>query len=178
MTTNSLAGKIDVEVAERRRAEEALRASQALSFSLVDQMPAGIFRKDAQGRFVFVNSWYCRIKGMKADHILGKTPKEVAAVKLASQDIKHSEAAENQLAVQGTDHHELIMATGRQIEVDEEYPGADGKMQHLHVVKSALFGPDGKIIGTQGILFVVTERKQAEAELSHERDLLRALLDN
>jgi two-component system, cell cycle sensor histidine kinase and response regulator CckA len=178
MKTNPLIGKIDVEVAERRRAEEALRESQALYFSLVDQMPAGIFRKDPQGRFVFVNSWYCRIKGMTAEHILGKTPKEVAAVKLAGQSGKYSEAAENQLAVQGTDHHELIMATGRQIEVDEEYPGADGKMQHLHVVKSALFGSDGKIIGTQGILFVVTERKQAEAELSHERDLLRALLDN
>jgi PAS domain S-box-containing protein len=158
---------------EERTAE--LANSQALYHSLVDQMPAGVFRKDADGRFVFVNTWYCRIKGMKPFQILGKTPRELAS----GEFVKHPEAAkEIKLAIQGANHHELIMANGKQIEVEELYPGDDGKIQHWHVVKSPVFGPGGKIIGTQGIFFDVTERDRADAALAHERNLLRALLDN
>ncbi|HEY1717390.1 MAG TPA: PAS domain S-box protein [Verrucomicrobiae bacterium] len=167
------------DITESKSAAEALRESEALYLSLVDQMPAGVFRKDAEGRYVFVNSWFCQIKGMKPDQILGKTPKELAASELAGQNAKYLETVkETRLAVQGLNHHELIMKTGERIEVEEEYPGADGKMLHLHVVKSPVFDSDGRIIGTQGMLFDVSGRRQAEAELSHERDLLRALLDN
>jgi PAS domain S-box-containing protein len=70
------------------------------------------------------------------------------------------------------------METGKRIDVEEQYPGADGKIQFWQVVKSPVFGPDGKIIGTQGIFFDITERKRADAELSYERELLRALLDH
>jgi two-component system, cell cycle sensor histidine kinase and response regulator CckA len=150
--------------------------SQSLYHSLVDQMPAGVFRKDAEGRYVFVNSWFCRIKGATPEQLLGKTTKELAASELPGQSAKHPE--EIQFMILGASHHELIMKNGRQIEVEEEYPDVDGKMTHLQVVKSAVFGPDGKIIGTQGMLFDITDRKQAEVELAYERDLLRSLLDS
>jgi len=42
-----------VDITELKRTEVALRESQALYQSLVDQLPAGVFRKDAAGRFVF-----------------------------------------------------------------------------------------------------------------------------
>jgi PAS domain S-box-containing protein len=164
------------DITEHKRTEEELFELQALYHSLVDQMPAGVFRKDAAGRYVFVNSWFCRIKGATPDQILGKTPGELAASESPGQNAKHSK--EIQFMTLGVDHHKLIMENGRRIEVEEEYPGVDGKMVHLHVVKSPVFDPDGKIIGTQGMLFDVTEQKHVEAELSHERDLLRALLDN
>ncbi len=167
---------METRVEERTR---ELAESQSLYHSLVDQMPAGVFRKDAEGRFVFVNAWYCQIKGLKPDQILGKTPRELAASEFAGPSAKHPEAAkEIQLAIQGANNHEWIMKTGKPIEVEELYPGVDGKTQHWQVVKSPVFGPDEKIIGTQGMFFNVTERKQAEAELFYERDLLKTLLDN
>ena len=166
---------LQTEVTERKRIEDALKEAQALYHSLVDQMPAGVFRKDAEGRFVFVNAWYCQIKGMTPEQILGKTPRELAA----GEFVKHPEAAkEIQLAIQGANHHELIMETGQRIDVDELYPGADGTMQHWQVVKSPVFGLDGKITGTQGIFFDVTKRDHAEAALAHERNLLRTMIDN
>jgi PAS domain S-box-containing protein len=70
------------------------------------------------------------------------------------------------------------MQTGKTIESDEEYPGDDGKSIYLHVLKTPVFDADGKIVGSQGVLFDVTQSKRAEAELAQERHLLRALLES
>jgi PAS domain S-box-containing protein len=160
----------------RKKAEEALHDSQALYHSLVDQMPAGIFRKDAEGRYVFVNSLFCQVMEMSVDQILGKTSSELVACMSATQATRRP--VSDKLETQGMSHHESVMRTGRPIVVADEYQGSDGRRSYYHTVKSPVFGPDGKIVGTQGMLFDITERKQAEAELSYERDLLRALLDN
>jgi PAS domain S-box-containing protein len=76
---------ISRDITERKRAEEALRESQALYHSLVEQLSVGVFRKDRPGRYVLVNPEFCRLKGMKAEDFLGKTPREVAAVAAAKQ---------------------------------------------------------------------------------------------
>jgi PAS domain S-box-containing protein len=70
------------------------------------------------------------------------------------------------------------MQTGKPIEMDEEYLKADGTKQFLHVVKLPMLDSNGTIIGTQGIQFDITERKQAEESLARERLLLRTLIDN
>lgn len=159
---------------EERTAE--LAESQSLYHSLVEQMPAGVFRKDAEGRYVFVNPWFCRIKGATAEQLLGKTPAELAHDELAEQRAKHPE--EIQFMILGASHHELIMKNGRPLELEEEYSDTEGKRVHLRVVKSAVFGPGEKIIGTQGILYDVTGRKQADAALAQERNLLRTMINN
>jgi PAS domain S-box-containing protein len=161
-------------ITDRKLAEEALQESQALYLSLVDQMPAGIFRRDKEGRFVFVNAWFCRIKGMKPDQVLGRTALEIAATERQNPTPKWLP----EFAAQGEAHHELVLRTGQTIEVEEQYSEANGKTQHLHLVKSPVFDSDGRIVGTQGMLFDISAGKEAEAALSYERDLLRTLLDN
>jgi PAS domain S-box-containing protein len=162
------------DITERRRAEKELRESQALYDSLVQHLPAGVFRKNAQGRFVFVNSTFCRIKGAKPEDYLGKTAQEVSREQSASLLWVHQQ----RLSIDGERHHATIMETGKPIEIEEDYPDVEGNVQSYYVMKSAVFGPDGKIIGSQGILFDITRRKKAEAELAHERQLLRSLLDS
>jgi len=48
------------------RIEEILRESQAVYHSLVEQLPVGVFRKDAAGRYILVNAEFCRLYGKKA----------------------------------------------------------------------------------------------------------------
>ena len=161
-------------ITDRKVAEDALQESQALYLSLVDQMPAGVFRRDKEGRFVFVNAWFCKLKGMNPDQILGRTASEIAAAERQNPTPKWLP----EFAKQGSVHHEQIMRTGQTIEVEEQYSEANGRTQHLHVVKSPVFDSDDRIVGTQGMLFDITTGKEAEAALSYERDLLRTLLDH
>lgn len=158
----------------RDPAEEALRESQALYHSLVNQMPAGMYRKNKSGQFVFVNSWFCELKGMSADQILGRTALEIAA----SEMHKPSTKWRAELADRGTVQHDLIMQTAQKMESEEEYCDETGKKQYLRAVRLPVYDSGGNITGTQGIIFDITASKEAEAELEYERWLLRSLLDN
>jgi PAS domain S-box-containing protein len=165
---------ISEDITARKRAEEALRESQALYHSLVEQLPVGVFRKDPAGRYVLVNPWFCRLKGMKAEEFLGKTPQEVAASDVAKQD---PTGLAVEYAAAGGGHHEQIMQTGKSIELVEEYTNADGRKQFVHAMKLPVFDPGGKVIGTQGLLFDITEIKQASEALHHEQTLMATLME-
>lgn len=146
------------------------RDSQALYHSLVEQLPAGIFRKDLAGRYVFVNSWFCTLRGKKAADIVGKTPGELAPAEI---DLNQA-----RLLRMGTDHHQDIIRTGKIIRALEEYHGTNGEARHVQVIKTPVYDADGNIAGSQGILVDVTERKAAEAALAYEQYLLSSMLDN
>jgi PAS domain S-box-containing protein len=164
------------DVTQSRRDQAALRESEANYYSLVDQMPAGIFRKDKEGRYVFVNSWFCRFKGAKPEDYLGKLPQELPSEVVSGPGGQSADAAS--LMTAGEQNDVFILRTGRQIEFDEKFTGADGKVTYFHTVKSPVFGPDGTVVGTQAFLTDITQRKQAENQLAYERDLLRTLLNN
>jgi len=168
---------IDRDITERKRSEDALRDSQALYHSFVEHMPAGVFRKNSEGRYIFVNSVFCQLKGLKADEILGKTPHELSEYESAIEASRPSEKRIRQhtLEIQADQHHESIMRTGKTIEVEEVYPNFDGTSRYLQVVKSPVFSSDGKVIGSQGIQFDITGHKRAEEALNKSNELLNKL---
>jgi len=147
------------DITERKRTALALAESQALYHSLVEQMPAGVFRKDAAGRYAFVNSYFCRIRNKSPEQFLGKLP----------QELPPSEAP---FVSQATLHHAQIMQNGQRIEVLEEHHQADGQTLFFHVVKSPVLDSDGKITGSQGVLFDVTTQQRAEDEVRRLNDEL------
>jgi PAS domain S-box-containing protein len=137
---------------KRRQAEAALLESQALYFSLVEQLPVGVYRKDAEGRYVFVNSHFCEIENRPREQYLGKFPHELPGV-------------DAWLTEQAGQQHAAIMQTGRPVEVDEIQTRPGGRQAFFRVIKSPVFNAEGKVIGSQGILFDITGQKQAEREV-------------
>lgn len=60
------------EVDERRRAEEALRASEERFWTLAQLSPVGIFQTDGEGNFLYVNERWCEIAGLVQADALGQ----------------------------------------------------------------------------------------------------------
>ncbi|HEV2692664.1 MAG TPA: PAS domain S-box protein [Verrucomicrobiae bacterium] len=156
--------KVARDITARKRGEEALQEAQALYHSLVEQMPAGVFRKDAGGRYVFVNSAFCRLKGVTPEQYLGKTALELGL-------------ADKALADSGVSHHVQIMQAGGPIEAEEKHVCGDRAL-YFQALKSAVRDATGKITGSQGILFDITERKQAEAALGESEERFRTMANS
>ncbi|HKS37702.1 MAG TPA: PAS domain S-box protein, partial [Verrucomicrobiae bacterium] len=151
------------DITERKRAEEALRDSEVLYHSLVECLPQNIFRKDTQGRFTFCNTRFCATVGKTPEQIVGKTDFDFFPAELAAK-------------YQQDDHR--VMDTHEPFETVEAHQRPDHGKIYVQVVKTPLYDAVGNVIGVQGVFWDVTERKKMEEALAHERDLLRALLDN
>ena len=147
---------------DQKRVEEALRESQSLYLSFIEQLPNAVFRKDREGRFVLVNPHFCKLKGLKKEDFVGRKPLEIAARAMASQGAKGRAV---KYADIGEDVHEQILRTGKTYEAEEEYSGPDGSSQHMFVARMPVYDSHGTILGSQGIMFDVSERKRAEEKI-------------
>jgi|GEM_PF-616098 len=162
---------IKQDISERKTMEQSLLKTQAMYSSLVEQMPVCVFRKDAAGRYEFANGHFCELKGLKREEILGRTPQEVADfISRQTEAGAHQKSVERVYAVEGEHHHETIMKDGKIIEVDRGFIGRDGQLRYFHVVKSPLFDNHHRLIGSQGVMFDITERRRTDEQLRQAND--------
>jgi PAS domain S-box-containing protein len=155
---------------------ESLPEQRDLLYLLFNQLSIGIFIKDIEGRYLFVNAWLCRYHDATLEEFIGKTADEFAARKWASDQA--SEAQEKRkVLTDGANHHKLIVETGQTVEAEERHEDPDGKERFFHVLKGPLRSADGNIIGSQGILLDITERKRAEERFASEHEMLQALMN-
>ncbi len=150
------------EIAERRHAEGAIKDSQALYSSLVENLPVHVLRKDANGKFTFANRSFCDLLGKPLEEIVGKSDFDFFPEELARKYCQDDER---------------VLRTGELFEAVEENK-SDGETHYVQVMKSAVRDASGKAVGVQVIFWDVTERKKAETALEYERYLLNALMDN
>lgn len=154
--------------------------SKALYASLVNNIPAGVFRKTRDGRFDYVNDLFCKLKGLSQEEIVGKSPKELALY----EEQKEKEGGYQKPPVQrtlgtiGTEHHEWIIRHGMPIVVEESYPHDNGQVDYFQVVKTPILDADGNVIGSQGMQFDITQHKRTEEALLAEQYLLNTFMDN
>jgi PAS domain S-box-containing protein len=60
------------DISDRKRAEQALRASENRFRALATHAPVGIYETDAQGECVFVNQYWCDLNGLTFAEALGQ----------------------------------------------------------------------------------------------------------
>jgi PAS domain S-box-containing protein len=145
-----LLASLESELAERRRVDEALRASEGFHHSLVESLPQSILRKDLDGRFTFGNQKFCNALRLPQSEVIGKTDFDFFPQALAEK--------------YRNDDRQVI-ATGNVFETIEEHITPRGDTLYVHVIKTPLRDPAGTIRGVQGIFWDVTERKRAEEQL-------------
>ena len=146
-----LLADLETELAERRKAEDARRASEGFYSSLVESLPAGILRKDLDGRFTFGNRRFCAAVGVReTDQVVGKTDLD-----FFPRDLAEKYRADDRRVVESDATFEAV----------EEHVTGHGDRSFVQVVKTPLHDIRGRVIGVQAIFWDVTARKRAEEQL-------------
>jgi len=149
------------DVTERRRAEEALRASEQKHRLLLKHLPQRVFFKDRELVFVSCNDNFARDLGITPDEIAGKT----------DYDFYPEELAEKYCA-----DDRRIMASGH-LEDMEETHVQDGEELIVQVVKTPVADESGTVTGILGVFWDITERKRAEEALRESEERFRKVYE-
>jgi PAS domain S-box-containing protein len=150
---------ISRDITDRKRAEAALRDSEALYHSLVETLPLNVFRKDLEGRFTFANGLFCQTVGRSLSELLGKTDRDFFPPHLAEKYRRDDIA---------------VMQQRQTLELIEEHRKPDGQMRYVQVIKTPVFDAGGVVVGTQGIFWDVTDRKRAEEAVLKAKEAAEA----
>ncbi len=137
--------------------DEAARHARELEFML-DAVPAMIFYKDFEGRFVRVNREFTRLTGVPPEARIGKSDAEAGIAggeRFRADDLR-------------------VMTTGEPIRQQEEQIQTANGPRWLLTDKVPHRDETGCVIGVIGFAVDITERKRADAE----RDDLRLLIEH
>jgi len=147
---------------ERKAVEEQHRLSQAQLQAILDNSPALIHLKDAQGRYILVNRRFQQILHLSREEIIGKSPRDLFPQETANALLNHDQK---------------VLATLTPMEFEETVPG-DGE-PHLYLsVKFPFLDAAGVPCALCGISTDITERKRAEAVLQRSTEEIRDLYNN
>ncbi|MEB3883547.1 PAS domain S-box protein [Lyngbya sp. CCY1209] len=150
--------RLQREIAERRRVEEALRESSERLRTLIDTMPDLVCFKDGEGRWLEANRAMLDVFQLDRVDYRGKTDAELADALEVEGDI--SLYREALLTCQETDRQAW---TSQQLSrAEERIPQPDGTMRIYDVIKVPLFDVGGERRGLVILGRDITERKQAE----------------
>jgi PAS domain S-box-containing protein len=154
--------ELEERIAERKRAEDALRESEERYRELFENAKDAIYVHDLQGTYVRINCAAEKLSGYKREEIVGRNFLEFIAK-------EHIELARDsfstKLAKKGATSYELdfIAKDGRRVPVE---------------ISSRAIHENGVLVGVQGIVRDVTERKLAQDALQmFSRQLIEAQED-
>ena len=165
----------DKEIAERKKAEEALRNSERRLADIIDFLPDATFVIDAEGKIIIWNRVAEEFTGAKAEEMLGKGNREysipfygerrpvlIDLVFTPSEEIKRL-------------YPHVVVEGGIVIGESVTRSVKRGKAYML-ALAAPLYDSEGRFIGAIESVRDITERKQAEEELKKHRDHLEDLV--
>ncbi|QDT09303.1 hybrid sensor histidine kinase/response regulator [Planctomycetes bacterium K23_9] len=134
----------------------AIRESEAMYSSLVENLPLHIIRKNTNFEVEFGNQRYCEAIGLPLDEVIGKTDFDLFPPDLAQKYV---------------DDDRRVIATGQVFNDVEEHQNSDGERVFVEIFKGPNRDSQGNINGVQIMFWDVTQRKLAEEQVRIARDL-------
>jgi PAS domain S-box-containing protein len=147
---------------ELKKTQQALEESRAQLQAILDYIPAIVFMKDIEGRYLVINRWYENLLKLREQDIRGKTPHEILPRDVADQFVAAHQRVVQRQAVQTFEQH--IRSDGGGITVlSTQFPIRDRS---------------GQMIALGGVSIDITDRKKAEQALRESEQRFRAIFDS
>ena len=137
------------DVTSRRRAQDAVRSSEALYHSLVDRLPINVTRKDRDGRITYVNQPFCDLVGRSREDLLGKTDYDLFPQELADKYLQDDR---------------VVLETGKSFHAIEENRD-DNRISYFEVWKVPVRDASGVAVESQAVFWDVTQRERNREDL-------------
>ncbi|GAK58475.1 sensory transduction histidine kinase [Candidatus Vecturithrix granuli] len=149
--------ELQQEIAERKKAEDALRESELEYRSLFENLPDLFYRLDRAGHLLLVSP--------SITQFLGYAPEEAIGLHLANEILVYPEQWKDfQLLMEADGHLENFEILLKRKDGSFEWGNANAKWYTDH---------EGQIAGFEGIIRDISIRKQAEIELLVAHDELQ-----
>ncbi|MDP3426997.1 MAG: PAS domain S-box protein, partial [Humidesulfovibrio sp.] len=149
------------DITQMRQAEEALRESEERYRSVIQNMQDVYYRTDAAGRVTMMSPSGLRLYGCESlDEVRGM-PSEAFYMNPAERQVLLTK----------------IQAEGVAYDFELTLRRKDGTPALTATTSSFYYDAAGNVLGVEGILRDITERKQAEQELANAKAILEAAFE-
>src|SRR6266481_5089428 len=148
-----------IDISEHKRAEQTLEKERAFLRQVIDIDPNFIFAKDREGRFTLVNQAVADAYGTTVEDLIGKTDADFNGNREELEFFHRMDL-------------EVIDSLQERFIPEEHLTDAQGRVRWLQTVKRPILEKDGSANQILGASTDITERKQAESELQHNREEL------
>jgi len=153
------------DITDRKKAEEALRGSQAMLSGILNAVPQSIFWKDLNGAYLGCNETFAEAVGLGSpDRIVGKTDYDLPWPRTEADAYR-------------ADDQEVMSRNKPKLHIIEQMQQADGSRLWIDTTKVPLTDATGKPYGVLGVYEDITERKRTEEELKESRQLLETVIE-
>jgi len=143
--------ELELDITERKLAEEALRQSDERYRSLIENAPNMIMTVDCDGNILSMNRI---VPGLSPDEVIGKNHLDFVGPEYRDRVAENIEA---------------VIKTGEAISYQTRGVGPDGRESFYETFVGPLM-QEGKIVGATLIITDITERKRAEEKLRESEE--------
>ena len=150
------------DLSESRRAEQALKASDARLKAFMEFAPVAAHLRDRDGRYLMINREMENILGVSADQAIGQRPTDIVSSKVAGSS---------------DEYHAQVVASGA-LQVTEQHLAhlTEGPYRWTMVIRFPVLDADGEVSAVGTFAVDITERKEAEAALKASEQRLAEII--
>lgn len=152
------------DITARRIAEEEIKLRLAQLRQIIDLVPAYIFAKDQEGRFLLVNKALADVFGLSPEEITGKTDRDYGATEEQVEWYRKFDME--------------VISMGKPVFIAEEKVlRKDGSEGWFQTVKIPYMHPGYDKPAVLGVATDITDRKKAEDDLRQSEERFRKLFE-
>lgn len=153
---------LQTENAQLRQQLHEAQQERMLLQSVIENIPAAVYVKDFQGRFLIVNRYTLSLLDLSLEQMIGRYDSDLFPAEVVAQ---------------WREVQQQVIATESLISREEEVPQADGVHTYLSA-QFPIYDEHNTLIAIGGISTDITERKQIERSMHENQALLQAVIDN